>query len=96
MPVWARNGDELYYRRGDAIYATSVETGPEVRIGRPKLLFRERFATARPDYATFDVAPDGRFVIVRKAEQEPGPGELVVVLNWIEELNRLAPAGGTR
>jgi serine/threonine protein kinase len=33
---------------------------------------------------TYDVAPDGRFVIVRPVEDKHGPTEIRVVLNWFE------------
>jgi hypothetical protein len=39
---------------------------------------------------TYDVSPDGnRFLMVRTEDQASTP--LVVVLNWFEELKRLAP-----
>jgi hypothetical protein len=39
---------------------------------------------------TYDVSPDGsRFLMVRVGDQSSTP--LVVVLNWFEELRRLAP-----
>jgi hypothetical protein len=40
----------------------------------------------------YDVAPDGRFLMVRP-EVRPGqaPQGLVVVLNWIEELKAKLP-----
>ncbi|MCH7749415.1 MAG: hypothetical protein IH939_15110, partial [Acidobacteria bacterium] len=50
-----------------------------------------------PEISHYDVAADGRYIMVRPgAEAEPGgeetAPELRVVLNWFEELNRLAPA----
>lgn len=40
----------------------------------------------------YDVSLDGeRFLMAREGDLEPGDGELVVVQNWFEELERLAP-----
>jgi hypothetical protein len=42
----------------------------------------------------YDVAPDGRFFIIRDAQTQSGggtPSNIVVVLNWLEELKRLVP-----
>jgi len=72
----------------------AVQTEPEVRIGKPEVLFEARFARALPNLANYDVSPDGqRFVIVRDVEGDPGPSRLIVVLNWFEELERLVPTG---
>jgi len=41
----------------------------------------------------YDIAPDGRFVIIRgETENGAGPAQnLVFVQNWFEELKRLVP-----
>jgi hypothetical protein len=42
----------------------------------------------------YDVAPDGRFFIIRgvQTEGESGiPSNIIVVLNWLDELKRLVP-----
>ena len=43
------------------------------------------------DSRNYDVAPDGqRFVMIRREEDEDS--QLHIVLNWFQELRRLAPA----
>jgi len=59
---------------------------------KPKLLFEGHYETGllgfEPDY---DVSPDGqRFLMVKASEQESPPTQLNVVLNWSDELRRLA------
>ena len=42
----------------------------------------------------YDIAPDGRFLIIRSGQAEEAGGSassMIVVLNWFEELKRLAP-----
>jgi hypothetical protein len=73
----------------------AVETKPRFAAGKPKLLFEGHYETSiypfEPDY---DVSPDGqRFLMIKAGEQESAATQLNVVLNWSDELRRLAPAG---
>jgi hypothetical protein len=38
-----------------------------------------------------DLAPDGRFLMVKPGPEEQAPRGLHVVLNWVDELNRRVP-----
>jgi Tol biopolymer transport system component len=88
-PVWARNGGELFYRSGDKMMAVAVSTTPNFQAQKPRLLFEGEYE--RPDPMTsYDVTPDGRFVMVR-GETQSAPSPLHVVLNWFEELERRVP-----
>ena len=67
-PVWSPDGDELFYRNGDKMFSVDIDTVPELRVGRPELLFEKRFAvTHRWDMArNYDVSRDGqRFLMVQ-------------------------------
>ncbi|MGH9461028.1 MAG: TolB family protein [Vicinamibacteria bacterium] len=92
-PLWSRDGRELFYRNGDKMMAVAISTEPELAPGRPTLLFEGRYrsgvAGGNP-VTNYDVARDGRFVMVR-AEEGSGPTQINVVLNWFEELKRLVP-----
>ena len=94
-PVWARNGRELFYRNGDKMMATAVETKPVFTAAKPKLLFEGHYeAGSFPFEPDYDVSPDGqRFLMIKGSEQESAATQLNVVLNWSDELRRLAPAG---
>jgi hypothetical protein len=42
----------------------------------------------------YDILPDGRFVAVEAVSQlDQVPNQMVVVLNWFEELRRRVPVG---
>ena len=57
----------------------------------PQVLFEGNYLQGnRPSY---DVGVDGRFLMIKAAGQEEGPGQINVVLNWFEELKRLVPVG---
>jgi len=92
-PVWSRDGKELFYRdESDRIVAVPVETsGATFSWGSPRTLFELRSATTVPD-RSYDVARDGqRFIVVREDTNTPTP-DIVVVLDWLEELKSKVPA----
>ena len=68
-------------------------TGTTLVAGRPQVLFEFAIVVAsgrRP----YDIAPDGRFIIIRSGQADAGVGtapQIVVVQNWFEELKRLVP-----
>ncbi len=85
-PVWARDGRELFYREGDKLMAVDVGNGPD-NPGTPEELFAGRYRTSEwgARAANYDVAPDGRFVMVRQ-KNPILPTVIQVVLNWPEAL----------
>ncbi|MEO8097382.1 MAG: protein kinase [Acidobacteriota bacterium] len=87
-PRWGRNGRELFFRQGAKMMAVEMQTSPTLRAGTPKMLF-EDFPTA-----AYDVAPDGRFLMLRDVSTSQGDPPIHVVLNFIEELKRKVPLGG--
>ena len=94
-PAWARNGRELFYRNGDKMMVTAVETGTLFTAAKPKLLFEGHYETGIFAFERdYDVSSDGqRFLMIKASEQESAATQLNVVLNWSDELRRLAPAG---
>ena len=92
-PVWSRDGKELFYRSGDKMMAARIATEPELAADRPVVLFEGAYEASLGGVATnYDVAPDGRFVMIRR-EQDSRPTEqqINVVLNWFEELTARVP-----
>jgi serine/threonine-protein kinase len=95
-PVWAPNGESLYYR-GASGYIMSLPITPAATFtpGRPQPLFRfEGIYRMSGTGTAYDIHPDGqRFIMVSEAD-EPGaaspPQQVHVVLNWFEELKRRA------
>jgi Tol biopolymer transport system component len=89
-PLWAPDGKRIYYRIGTTLMAASVATSPALAVIAREKLFDGPFATDvyHPNY---DVAPDGKsFVMVRPVEENR---QLVMVVNWIQELRRRTGAG---
>ncbi len=91
QPLWSRDGKELFYRCGYKMIAGTIETKPEFRVTRCEELFEAPYL-CRVNRIDYDVAPDGRFLMIQDS-QEPTPVSVNVVLNWFEQLKRLAPIG---
>jgi serine/threonine-protein kinase len=94
QPVWAPDGRELFYRRGDRMMVVSVQSSPEFTAKQPELLFEGRYMTARIG-AGYDITPDGRrFMMIMGSETESGTlTELKLILNWSEEIKRRVSSG---
>ncbi|HEX5109173.1 MAG TPA: protein kinase, partial [Vicinamibacterales bacterium] len=91
-PQWARNGTELFYQSGRKMMAAGVSYGDSTIEFKPsQVLFEGGFVPHDGNVPrTYDVAKDGRFLMIREAPQVR-PRTLVLVLNWFEELKRQAP-----
>ena len=92
-PIWSRSGTELFYRSGPRLYAVPIGTKGVLTIGRPSLLFEGDFdqGPVTPGFPSYDVAADGRFIMVPSATDRESPVRLDVVMNWVEDLKRRAP-----
>jgi len=98
-PAWAPSGRELFYVTAAPegrirMMAVDVTLSPRFVAGRPHVLFEGRYGVGTP-HRHYDVSRDGRFLMVRGPEGPPSPPvtQMVLVLNWFEELKRLAPSG---
>jgi serine/threonine-protein kinase len=95
-PVWARDGGELFYYRtldgvlmGARVEATGSAT---FAVSTPQELVRGAYVTGGPfENRSYDVAPDGRFLMLKEEGPGAGPPSIVVVQNWDEELAQLVP-----
>jgi serine/threonine-protein kinase len=90
-PVWARNGRELFYLDAlkQQIVAVPIHAAAEVRFGAPVALFSTGEFVFLPQPPSYDVAADGRFLMIKSMGRvRPGTRPLRVVLNWAEEVKR--------
>ena len=93
-PVWAKDGSRIYYSVDAALMEAEVVPGSELEFDAPREVVADRvIPTSRPG-TSFDSARDGRLVVSnvgiggRNTSDRP---KLVVVLNWFEVVERLAP-----
>jgi serine/threonine-protein kinase len=92
-PVWSRDGRQLYYRKGDKMMAVNVATRPGFIAGSPRFLFGGQYQVSDTGRAGYDVASDGRFLMVQPVEPEQPATQINFVINLFEELKRRVPAG---
>ena len=83
-PRWSRDGSELYFLRGDQLWAVS-RPATDADWPAPRPLFTLDFASEE-----YDTLPDGRFLAVERVDWDDTV-DVVVVENWFEELKRLVP-----
>jgi len=68
-----------------------VSTTGEFKAGAPRVLFEGPYQASVP-VRSFDVTPDGQFIMVRTQDPPDQPVTRVnVVLGWAEELKRRVP-----
>jgi serine/threonine-protein kinase len=93
-PLWSHDGKELYYvalARGGALMRVPVDIiGGSLHGGTPVKLF-DGYAAINPN-RTYDVAPDGRFLMIKPVVQSQAAPNLVLVQHWDEELRVRVPA----
>jgi serine/threonine-protein kinase len=93
FPVWSRDGQELFYARVDGtILAVPVEASAGTwKAGTPKELFHGAYLMREGSLGRqYDVAHDGRFLMLKR-EPTSGSPHLVMVQNWLAELARRVP-----
>jgi Tol biopolymer transport system component len=95
-PKWSADGHELFYRQGDAMMAVAVETSAEFSFAAPQRLFSGPYAQRPQAFSRdYDVARDGRFLMILAEDgAPPAPTSIVVVQNFAEEIRqRVRPSG---
>ena len=100
QPRWSSDGRELFFVsvRTNAMMSVRVHAGATWSAEPPQKLFDASVYTVRAPFPwlNYDVAKDGRFLMIkplgRSAANGEGSASLVVVANWFEELKRLVPA----
>ena len=91
MPIWSKDGSQLFYRHGDLMMAVAVMLEPELDVSTPQALFELAIDAKTIGWATpyYDVAADGRFLAV----SDRSTTEFKLITNWFEELKQRVPTG---
>jgi serine/threonine-protein kinase len=82
-PIWGKDGKSLYYRGPvGEVMKVDVTTGASFSIGRRQVMLTGDYLTDS-SHPNWDVAPDGRFLMLKRAGAE---AQTIVVHNWGREL----------
>ena len=94
-PRWSPDGREIFYLNDGTLMAVAIESEPSFHVVGTRKLFEGPYLGRAHNY---DVSGDGERFLMVKEESETsstsisGGSDLVVVLDWFEELKRLVPA----
>jgi serine/threonine-protein kinase len=85
-PLWRRDGQELFYRNGDTLFALPVPVQREFAVGPRSVLFTAGYLR-NGRHATYDVHPNGSQFIFISGDPD-NAGELILVQNLISSASR--------
>ena len=89
-PLWSPSGREIFYTGDESrsMMVVTIRTEPELEVGQPQRLFEwPDFDFARQ----WDVTPDEQRFVVARRTGTTGRAQINFILNWFQELERLAP-----
>ncbi len=94
-PLWSPDGGELFYRSPRGLMAVPIlDMEPTLRAGTPAILFDQPYARFI-ERRNYDIHPDGqRFLFLKEGAATDDPAaepQIVVVLNWFQELLERVP-----
>ena len=91
QPQWARNGEQLFYPWQDQVVDVWTDGGFATRT--PRLLFERPGCALGQSIRCHGLSLEGkRFLMVKLDQMKPTPvTEMILVLNWFQELTRLIP-----
>ena len=99
-PIWTANGRELLFRSGTLdrhqVFTAAIRSVSPFQVDAPRLVFEAKageYDQTAPG-RSWDISADGRrFLLLRAVPSTDKPvAAMHVVLNWTEDLKRLAPA----
>ena len=100
-PVWSKNGRELFFRSPDdrIMAATYTVKSDSIVADKPRLWSEkqlEHFGIV--GFGSYDLAPDGKRIAAlmpaEEASSQRDQSQVIVLLNFFDELRRKVPAGG--
>jgi eukaryotic-like serine/threonine-protein kinase len=84
-PLWASNSRELYYLEGTKMMAVAIDPQKDFNFKPPALLFEYRYPrSSQPP--SYDVAADGRFVLLKPTTTTPPP--INVITHWAQNAGK--------
>ena len=85
FPRWSADGRTIFYQRGPDMMAVPVRASGG--FGVPERIFAGSYAE---DY---DLARDGRFLMVKNPADTPVANRIIVILNWVDDLRSRLRSG---
>lgn len=93
QPVWSRDGHKIFFRSEGEIQEITFQPTSPPSVSKAQSLFTDTFDNPQANgHTAYDIFPDGRFLMIQQTSKTD-TAEIVVVVNWTEELKRLVPTG---
>jgi len=89
MPVWSRDGLELFYVTGDGVVVAPAR--PDGSFGPARKLFDR--SPYNFFWHSYDPSPDGKRLLMVRRDAGSIPRQIHVIVNWNEELDLLLSRG---
>ncbi len=90
MPVWSRNGGELYFLAPDGhLMSSSAKLAAnEFEFSPPIVLFKTRMLGRVGSGHEYDVSPDGQRFLIGTLVGDSKAAPPTVILNWTADLKK--------
>jgi len=89
-PVWSKDSSELFFRNDQGLWSVRVPSTHSHSFGDPDFLFGGDFVRNPGNLANYDVAPDGRFLMMLP---DSVPNDFRIIRGWDAELAQIAGGG---
>jgi serine/threonine-protein kinase len=90
-PEWSANGRELLFMtESQELFAADVTPGPRPTMGEPRRVFSTSGFGMNAYYRGYHLEPGGRSFIMYRAITTDAQSQVVLVLNWFDELKAKA------
>jgi Tol biopolymer transport system component len=83
---WAPDGKSIYYRQSGALYRLTISLENGMPTDRPTLVYDRDFGQSDFDFCDYEIAPDGRILLIEPSERGPKVTQVNVMLNWYAPL----------
>ena len=91
--MWSRDGTRVFYRGLDGwMMAAHVARGQELQVTRRERLFDANPYNDNTFLRMYDVARDGRFLMMKYVTQGPRT-DVVIIRNWVQQVKARLNAG---
>ena len=86
MPLWSRDGRELFFTSGKGLMVVTVSSGDTLTAGTPRVLHAGPFSIYSINASTgYAVTPDGdRLLSIRPVAEDQNIRQIEVVFNWLK------------
>jgi eukaryotic-like serine/threonine-protein kinase len=91
LPIWNRNGHELFFERGGTLMSVGIDADGNADTPE-RILIEKSTMGAELDLSAllYDVMPDGQHFVICMSPPSAPPAQFKVIVNWLEEVKRAA------